>query len=268
MLRSRVSLTDSATTNRGRSRYNRLMSNLSPLEKIRAAELSSEVIDPFEYAGHLVSEGIIDSDKRAETAAIVLTTPTSLFLYDGVRLFIEKILHSGSDVILWTQGDPQLQQAKCDTSGLLQLGDRAQGRIEVAAAADKITMLDGLITNDRIGEKTRIVFIDDKSTQLLRTYQDMIKLKEVEHRNIPHEIMYVWLRKDDKTKDIFPPGFPTIEKLDAFIQDGMVSTATTIEVLPVLANTLYLVDFDRTLFDTTKWFKTVQERIATEMCAT
>lgn len=237
------------------------------LHKLKSILHDMEVVDPFALAELLVKEKIISIDKKSEAAAIVLTTPTSLFLYDGVRLYIQKILHGGSDIILWTQGDPQLQRAKCDTSGLLQLAENTQGHIEVAAATDKIVLLDSLLTKEKLADKKRLVFIDDKSSQILRTYQDILKEDEVEHRPIPKDIMYIWLRKDAKTRNIFPPGFPSLEELNAFIQEGTVSTSATIDDLPVFANTLYLVDFDRTLFDTDKWFTTVQERIASEVCA-
>lgn len=243
------------------------MINREILDKIRHVSQHMDVLNPFVYASLLIKENLVEPDKKTETAAIVLTTPTSLFLYDGVRLFIQKILLSRSDIILWTQGDPQLQRAKCDTSGLLQLGENTQGHIEIAAAHDKISVLDGLLTKERLRNKARIIFVDDKSNQLLRTYQDLINVREVEHREFPKETLYLWLRKDPKTKNIFPEGFPTVEKLAAFTQDGTTTAAASIDELPVLAQTLYLIDFDRTLLDTDKWFSTVQERIVSEICA-
>lgn len=233
--------------------------------KISSLLSDLEVVEPFTLANKLAGERVIPADKVTETAAIILTTPTSLFLYDGVRLFIQKILYSGSDVVLWTQGDPQLQKAKCDTSGLLQLAEPTTGRIDIAPAIDKITLLGGLLSGVRVKDKKRLVFIDDKSSQLFRTYQDLLKLREVDHKQIPKEILYIWLRKDKKTKDVFPSGFPTLAELTEFIK-GKFTTASSIEELPVLAKSLYLIDFDRTLFDSEKWFQTVQERIATEIC--
>jgi hypothetical protein len=156
--------------------------------------------------------------------------------------------------------------AKCDTSGLLQLGSEAQGRIETAAAADKIASLDGLLSNARVDGKKRLIFVDDKSTQLFRTYQDLLKLGEVEHRKLPEDIMYMWLRSDAKTKNVFPSGFPSLEELTKFIK-GDFKPYTSVNAVPVLAHSLYLIDFDRTLMDTDKWFRTVQERIATEVCS-
>lgn len=234
------------------------------LHKIKTITYASDVLDPFAYADLLVKENIIPADKKAEAAAIVLTTPTALFLYEGARLLVDKILQSGSDIVLWTQGEPQIQRAKCDTSKLLELGDKTHGTISALCESDKITTIGNVLTNQALEGKNRVVIIDDKSYQLMRAYQAVLKLIEVEKRAIPADIEYIWMRSNERSNKRLPTGFETLAELNDFMGNRLNDTAR-LENVPVYAQTLYLLDFDHTLFDTDKWFETVQERIVSEV---
>lgn len=240
------------------------MSRTDLLHRIKTLVYAPDVLDPFTYADLLVQEQIIPAEKKAEAAAIVLTTPTALFLYGGARLLVDKILQSGSDIVLWTQGEPQIQRAKCDTSKLLEMGDKTHGSISALCETDKITAIGNALTNQALEGKNRVVIIDDKSHQLMRAYQAVLKLIEVEKRPVPHDIEYIWIRTNEKSNKKLPTGFESIEELNKFMEHRL-KDMLNLENIPVYAKTLYLLDFDHTLFDTEKWFETVQERIVSEV---
>lgn len=231
------------------------------LEQVSHAIHGIEVMRPFEVAKLMADNHIVPADKVDEVAGTILATPTLPFLYTGTRLFLEKILLGGSDVVLWTEGDPPLQEAKCNSSRLMELDDEGQGHIEISASENKVQALEKLLTKDRLDGKKRLILIDDKSTKLFDAYMLLNKAQMVDKKMLPDEIMYIWVRKDPKTKDKFPAGFPTIDQLNDFIKNGNVTEATSIDELPVLAHSLYFVDFDRTVFDTDAWFSTVKKRI-------
>ncbi|MBI1863367.1 hypothetical protein HYS00_04595 [Candidatus Microgenomates bacterium] len=224
----------------------------------------TDVLAPFAYADLLVQHQVIGSDRRDEAAAIIMTTPTSLHLREGSKLLVDKILHGGSDVILWTQGDPEMQRAKTSTSTLLEMGQAAHGTISALCESDKIESLGKVITKESLEGKNRLVFVDDKAEQLLRAYQSILKLKEVDHIPIPHDIEYVWMRVDPHTSHKLPEGFVSKEKLADFM-DGRLADVADISGIPVYAQTLYFLDFDRTLFDLPRWLRVVQDRIASEL---
>lgn len=246
------------------------MSRLSSLHltRIKKVHIPEEGLHPFEYAQELATQQFIPSAKIEEAVSIVLTTPTLTHVYINSRLLLQKIIYAGSDVVLWTQGDPQLQQAKCDTSGLLELNqdEHAKGTITVSAHANKIITLGNELTDKRVNGRAHLVFIDDKSSQLLAAYTELLKLKEVDKKRLPDSVSYIWMRRpsNTKTNHLLPTGFRSQEELNTFM-GGSLSSIHDIEELAIRPDALYFIDLDRTLIDVDAWFLTVQKRIAYEL---
>lgn len=237
------------------------------LQKIQELILLEDGLTARTYVRDLISNDLVPKEREQEAIAAILGAPTLTTVYEGARLALEKMIHGESDVILWTQGDPQVQIAKCDTSRLLDLNEdqNKRGSISISAHNNKAEGIAPELTTEKLLNKTHLVFVDDKSSQLVAAYQSLLKLRESDHKDLPADILYIWMRRPENTKykDLLPEGFESEEQLSKFI-GGHLLSASKPEDIPVIARTLYFIDLDRTLIDADLWLKNVQERIALE----
>lgn len=237
------------------------------LESIKRIPLTDDGFVAALYSKELIARRLVTKDREPELIGAILGTPTLPMVYEGARLQLEKMIHGDSDVILWTQGDPQIQIAKCDTSRFLDLNEdqNKRGSVSVSAHVNKATGIAPELTAEKLKDKTHLIFVDDKSSQLLAAYQAILKLRESDNRDLPSDVLYIWMRRPENTKykDLLPDGFETEEQFSKFIGGRLMSAAKP-EDIPVMSHTLYFIDLDRTLIDADLWLKNVQQRIALE----
>jgi len=208
----------------------------------------------------------------------ILRTQTESYLYHGTHEVVSNLLAQGDRIVIWTQGDPQLQAWKIATSGLstLRKGEKARNRPNFIffSAEDKIPAVPEIISK-YLRTKTsmtdefffrRALIVDDKAHNIVAAQNIVTESRKAGILPTAEElpINFVWMRHElGRSKDVLPEGI----NMDTLLNSCSVANSPA-DLLTIRErhnqdkNLLWLLDVDHTILNTSGWRNNHYQTIA------
>lgn len=202
---------------------------------------------------NLAQEGLLTYEEVPYAARFIDHQPTEPFVYDGAIATVRTLITRGNNVLIWTQGEPRQQMLKIASSGVLQLRrdpqiPHAKERLNAYAHVDKINDLPNVIADVHLAGD--VVIVDDKSKNVVRAKEHIDRLKKSGEISPGRNIDVIWINQG-RTMNEVPDGFSV---------SSFKAEYSTIEDIRELTKryedtdgTTFLLDWDHTLCNTTKW---------------